>query len=313
MMTNCRYAVPAGDLVLHHYWMSPYAEKVRCILGFKHLPWKSVLIPVVMPKADLLALTGGYRKTPVLQIGADVFCDTDLIARVLDAVQPDPPLFPDGTEALCYALGAWQQQLFVLAFEMLGLGGAPMPDNFVEDRAKMFEGGLDVGRMVQELPAKRDQLRAKLDILERQLGDGRPFVLGARASLADFSLYHPIFALRALPATAAALEPFSAVLAWADRIAGFGHGTMQELSSAAAVEIARAATPQTGSSSDPDDPNGRLPGERVSVVHADFGRDPVVGELVASSVHEIAIRRRDERAGEVIVHLPRERYVVLPA
>ncbi len=313
MTTQHRYTVPTGDLVLHHYWMSPYAEKVRCILGFKRLSWKSVLIPIVMPKPDLLALTGGYRKTPVLQIGADVFCDTDLIARVLDAVQPDPPLFPDGTEGLCYALGAWQQQLFALAVEMLGLNGAPMPDNFVEDRTKMFESGLDVGRMVQELPAKRDQMRAKLDIIERQLGDGRSFVLGERPSLADFSLYHPIFALRALPVMNVALEPFSGVRAWADRIAALGHGVWQEISSAAAVEIARAATPQTASSSDPGDPNARLPGERVSVVHADFGRDPVVGELVASSVHEIAIRRRDERAGEVIVHLPRERYVVLPA
>lgn len=177
----------------------------------------------------------------------------------------------------------------------------------------MFEGGLDIGRMVRELPAKRDQLRAKLDIIERQLGDGRRFVLGERASLADFSLYHPIFALRSLPATNEALEPFSGVLAWADRIAGFGHGPWQETSSAAAIAIARAATPQTSSAADPADPNRRLPGERVSVVHADFGRDPVAGELITSSVHEIAVRRCDERAGEVIVHLPRERYIVLPA
>ena len=312
MTTTRRDAVPAGDLVLHHYWMSPFAEKVRCIFGFKRLSWKSVLIPIVMPKPDLLALTGGYRKTPVLQIGADVFCDTDLIARVLDAVQPDPPLFPDGTEGLCYALGAWQQQLFSLAVEMLGLSGAAMPPNFVEDRTKMFDNGLDVARMVTELPAKRDQLRAKLDILERQLGDGRLFVLGTRPSLADFSLYHPIFALRSLPAIAGALEPFARVLAWADRIAGFGHGTWEDMSSAAAVEVARATTPQTSASPDPQDPNGRQPGEPVSIVHADFGRDPVVGELVASSVHEIAIRRRDARAGEMVVHLPRERYVVLP-
>lgn len=176
----------------------------------------------------------------------------------------------------------------------------------------MFDSGLDVDRMIRELPAKRDQMRAKLDILGRQLGDGRSFLLGAHGSLADFSLYHPIFALRQLPAMNGALEPFPSVRAWADRVAAFGHGTYEEMPSTAAVEVARAATPQTTASSDPGDPNARRPGELVSVVHADFGRDPVVGELVASSVHEIAIRRRDERAGEVVVHLPRERYVVLP-
>jgi glutathione S-transferase len=313
MTRERRRAAPSGDLVLHHYWMSPYGEKIRCILGFKHLSWKSVLIPIVMPKPDLVALTGGYRKTPVLQIGADIYCDTDLIARVLDAVQLDPPLFPDGTEGLCYALGAWQQQLFSLSVEMLGLSGAPMPDNFVEDRSTMFDNGLDVGRLIRELPAKRDQMRAKLDLLERQLADGRSFLLGERPSLADFSLYHPVFALRRLEATGALLEPFSSVNVWADRIAAFGHGSYEEMSSAAAVEHARAATPQTALGPDPDDPNGRRPGEHVSIVHADFGRDPVAGDIVASSVHEIAIRRVDQRAGEVVVHLPRERYVVLPA
>ena len=313
MTRERRYAAPSGDLVLHHYWMSPYAEKIRCILGYKHLSWKSVLIPIVMPKPDLIALTGGYRKTPVLQIGADIYCDTDLIARVLDALQPDPPLFPDGTEGLCYALGAWQQQLFSLSVEMLGLSGAPMPDNFVEDRSTMFDNGLDVGRLIRELPAKRDQMRAKLDLLERQLADGRSFLLGEHPSLADFSLYHPVFALRRLEATAALLGPFPSVSVWADRIAAFGHVSYEEMSSAAAVEHARATTPQTALGPDPDDPNGRRPGEHVSIVHADFGRDQVAGDIVASSVHEIAIRRVDQRAGEVVVHLPRERYVVLPA
>jgi glutathione S-transferase len=293
--------------------MSPYAEKIRCILGFKRLAWKSVLIPVVMPKPDLLALTGGYRKTPVLQIGADVFCDSDLIARVLDTIQPNPSLFPAGSEGLSYALGAWQQQLFQLGIEMVGLAGAAMPDGFLADRTRMFEGGLDVDRMVRELPAKRDQLRAKLDLVERMLGDGRPFVLGAQTSLADFSLYHPIFALRSVPALEPALRPFARLAAWADRVAGFGHGSPEEITAVTAVEIAHAATPATAPGADSGDPNGRRPGERVSVVHVDFGRDPVAGELVASSVHEIAIRRRDERAGDVVVHLPRERYVVLPA
>ena len=60
------------DLILHHYPNSPFAEKVRVTLGIKQLAWKSVIIPNMMPKPDLMPLTGGYRKTPVLQVGADV-------------------------------------------------------------------------------------------------------------------------------------------------------------------------------------------------------------------------------------------------
>ena len=82
------------ELILHHYDMSPFGEKVRLMLGYKQLAWRSVHIPPVMPKPDVVALTGGYRKTPVLQVGADVYCDTALIARVLETAQPSRSLYP---------------------------------------------------------------------------------------------------------------------------------------------------------------------------------------------------------------------------
>ena len=73
-----------SELILHHYPQSPFAEKARLMLGFKGLSWRSVHIPPMSPKPDLTALTGGYRKTPVLQVGADIYCDTALIARRLE-------------------------------------------------------------------------------------------------------------------------------------------------------------------------------------------------------------------------------------
>src|SRR5271167_178323 len=76
------------DIILHHYEISPYSEKVRIGLGLKGLAWGSVEIPVIMPKPDLTALTGGYRKTPVLQIGADIYCDSQLIMRELERRHP---------------------------------------------------------------------------------------------------------------------------------------------------------------------------------------------------------------------------------
>jgi glutathione S-transferase len=302
-----------AEIVLHHYWESPYAEKVRRILGFKGLAWRAVLIPMMMPKPDLTALTGGYRKTPVLQIGADVYCDTDLIARVIERLHPAPSLFPAGTAALAYALGPWQQELFMLAVRRVGTTVPIFPEGFIEDRAKMVEGGYSLEKVLHDAGPQREQLRAKLDLLERQLTDGGPFVLGAAASLADFAFFHPVFALKSFPQTAEDLAAFPAILAWAARVEAFGYGQMTDISSAAAIEIARAATPAAAGGVAAGEPNGLRAGERVSVVHESFGLDPTAGELVAASVHEIAVRRTDERAGEVVVHFPREHYLVTRA
>jgi glutathione S-transferase len=304
--------MPSSDVILHHYWESPYAEKVRRILGFKRLAWKSVIIPMMMPKPDLLALTGGYRKTPVLQIGADVYCDTDLIARVIERLRPEPTLFPPGTEALAYALGPWQGELFWLAVQRVGTTVPIFPEGFLEDRSQMVEGGMSLEKLLREVGPQREQLRAKLDCLERQLAVG-PFVLGPAPSLADFALFHPVFALKSFPQTAGDLAPFPAVRAWATHIEAFGYGEMTEIPSAAAVEVAHTATPAVASGVADGEPNGLRAGERVSVVHESFGLDPTVGELVSASVHEIAVRHGDERAGEVVVHFPREHYLVMRA
>jgi hypothetical protein len=42
----------------------------------------------------------------------------------------------------------------------------------------------------------------------------------------------------------------------------------------------------------------------------DYGFDPVVGELVLSLSDEVAVKRLDERAGEVYVHFPRVGYQI---
>ena len=300
------------DLILHHYGISPYAEKIRSILGFKQLSWRSVDIPIVMPKPDVTALTGGYRLTPVLQIGADIYCDTKVIARRLEQAQPKPTLYPNGTAMLERAVSVWGEGMF-LPIVTIALGAGMLPQEFIDDRRKMFPGGLDLEQMRATIPSRTDHVRASLDLLERQLADGRPFVLGEAAALADFSVYHPLWAMRTTPAGAAFFEQTPRVGAWLDRIAAFGHGTPQEMSSADAVAIARAATPQTQAAEDPGDPTGRHVGDRIRIFPEAYGRDPVEGELVRADAHSVAIRRRDDRAGEVVVHFPREGMIIRTA
>ena len=96
-----------AELILHHYPTSPFAEKVRLMMGFKRLAWHSVVIPMTMPKPDLTALTGGYRKTPVLQIGADIYCDTALICDVLEQLAPTPTLYPEADKGAARIVAQW--------------------------------------------------------------------------------------------------------------------------------------------------------------------------------------------------------------
>jgi glutathione S-transferase len=299
------------NLILHHYDMSPYAEKVRLMFGCKDLTWRSVQIPIVMPKPELTELTGGYRRTPTLQIGADIYCDTKICARVLERLHPEPTLFP-GDEATVWAFSRWAETSFMMAVTVfLGVGGL-FDDAFLEDRKKMLPGA-DFSKAKLIVPAKLLQLRANLDLLERQLADGRPFVLGDALSLADLAAYHPNMFLRARPETQALLEPLRHVPAWMKRVAAIGHGRREELEAKDAVAIAADATPAPIEGETAPLPDGLAPGDAVVVLPEEAGSGAVAGELLATGVHEIAIRRRSQRAGELVVHFPREDYLVVRA
>jgi glutathione S-transferase len=301
------------ELILHHYEMSPFARKIRLIFGMKGLAWRSVRIPVVMPKPDLTELTGGYRRTPVLQIGADIYCDTKLIARVIERLHPEPALVPRGQEASVHGLSRQGELSFMMAVTIfLGLGDV-FDAAFVEDRRKMAPPGVDIDRAHLLLPTKLLQLQANLDLFERQLADGRPFLLGDAPTLADVSAHHPHQFLTRHPVTAKLLEDRRRVSAWLERVAAFGDGSRVELAAGEAIAIARAARP-AGPADDPAAlPESLAPGDPVVVLSEEPGSGSVRGELLASGLHQISVRRQSERAGELAVHFPREEYLLVRA
>ena len=296
------------ELILHHYDMSPYAEKVRLMMGLKSLSWRSVQIPIVMPKPDLTELTGGYRRTPTLQIGADIYCDTKMCALALERFQPEPSLFP-GDPATVWGVSRWAETSFMMAVGVfLGSGGL-FNDEFIEDR-KLMAPDVDFSKAKLIVPAKLMQLRSNLDRLEQQLSDGRPYLLGETLSLADLSAYHAHRFIEVNKDTALLVAPLENMKAWLDRIAALGHGERSELDAKDAIAIARDATPESARESAPL-PDGLAIGDSVVVMPEEPGSGTVPGELVASELHEFAIRRQSERAGELVVHFPREDYMVV--
>ncbi len=300
------------DIILHHYDTSPYAEKVRTGLGLKGLAWASVELPQIMPKPNLTALTGGYRKTPVLQIGADIYCDSQLIMRELERRHPTPSFYPAGRGA-ADALAWWAEKTMFLPAVSIAFAKRPevLPKGFLEDRAKFSGRNIDPVVMLAAVPNQLDQLRAHFDWLDQTLADGRSFLQGRAVGLSDLAAYHPVWYLRQNFGSAAApLDGFPRLLSWAERVAAIGHGRRSPMTSEQALYVARTATSIAKASTDAKDPIGRKPGQVVSVTPDDTGRDPVIGELVTSGIDEIVIRRRDPAIGEVCVHFPRAGFVV---
>lgn len=288
--------------------MSPFAEKVRLIFGFKGLPWSSVMIPSIMPKPDLTALTGGYRRTPVLQIGADIYCDTALIADVIEERAPRPTLYPNEIAGASRILAQWADStLFWTAvpFTMQPAGLAHMFEGLPPETIKAF--GDDRNAFRANMPRMRpaDATAAftlYLERLEATLGK-QSFFFGSAPSIADLSIYHCLwFVVRGGP-VAKILESFPALQEWRARIAAFGHGTYEKLDSGAAIAIARDATAEISSGN--FDTHGLAIGQRVVVAATDTGVDPIEGTLYGATKSRISIGREDQRAGSVVVHFPR--------
>ncbi len=300
-----------SGIVLHHFEQSPFSEKIRLILGWKKLAWKSVLVPRILPKPDLMPLTGGYRRTPVLQVGADIYCDTQIIVPVLEEMHPEPSLFPAAlggapNTASALSLAMWSDRPFFQTSVSLifGLLGEKVAPEFIEDRAKMRGAPFDVAAMRASLPQLRGQYRAHCAAIEAQLK--HDFLLGG-FSLADINAYMNVWYLRAHVAEEAErlLASFPKLRAWEARVRAIGHGRREEITGTDALDIASAAKSTTQESGDAGDPSGRAPGDPVSVAPEDYARDPVRGRIVAISPQRIAIRREDPRVGEVVVHFPR--------
>lgn len=300
-----------SDLILHHYDMSPFAEKIRLALGVKGLTWRSVQTPMVLPKADHFELTGGYRRVPVLQIGADIYCDTHLITRVLDQLQPTPPLSPPGLEMVDLAVSRWAETSFMMVIlAYFGIGGV-FEEDFVEDRKKtMMPPGTDLVGASRIVGTKLIQLRDNIERIESTLADGRSFLLGDVVSTADLSAYHPLMMLGMHARTQVLLDGMDCIAGWMARIRKIGHGEVLPFDSAQAIEVARAAEP-VAFDGEPVLPDGMKIGDPVLVLPDEYGSGNVTGQLAPSGVSEIAVRRSTDRAGEVVVHFPREDYALI--
>jgi len=304
------------EIIFHHYPTSPFSEKVRVAFGIKQLAWRSVEQPVIMPKPDLIPLTGGYRKIPVMQIGADIYCDTQIILRELERRYPTPSIFPV-KNGLAYAIAFWSDRLFFMPTVGVVFSeiGHMVPEEFKQDRAKMSGSTFSTEAMAAAAPFAKDQWRAHADFVAETLEDGRDYMGGAKPGAADIHAYMNFWWIKAaLPHLAGGMmAEFPKVEAWVARIVALGHGKPTPMEPKDALAIAKAATSDAKPETDAADPRGFKSGDKVTVSADDYGRDAIAGEIMFSNRHEIAILRNDPLVGDVVVHFPRAGFAVAKA
>ncbi|MFK8016640.1 MAG: glutathione S-transferase family protein [Gammaproteobacteria bacterium] len=300
-------------LILHHFDASPFAEKVRVALGIKRLEWASVQIPMIMPKPDLMPLSGGYRKTPVLQVGAEVYCDTALILDELERLHPEPPLFPPDVAGLAPAMSRWSDTSFFEPGAGLSMGLNPdLPEPILADRKQFFEF-MDFDELASSVPHLMDQFFAEVAKVEAQLSDGRAFWLGDAVTALDIFAYFPLWMARAnVPGAIELLKPFAHTERWTQRVADIGSGQSQALKGSAALDIARASEPKAGRGVVASHTHFSAY-DTVTVTPTDYGAVPVTGTLITLDHARISLRRVTPQTGPINTHFPRAGYRLDPA
>jgi glutathione S-transferase len=306
---------PASEIIFHAYPQSPVAEKVRVAFGIKCLSWRSVEIPRLPPKPMLTALTGGYRRTPVMQIGADIYCDSHCIIRELDRRYPAPSLMPTANHGLMWCLSRWTDgTLFDQTVRhVLGSAGDALDKDFAADRGRLYLGedwAAGLKKAHADLPHLVSQMRAPLSWLDAQLVDGRAFLLGNEPAAIDAQFYHVVWFLRGRWSDGPSfLSEFTNLVRWEENVAAIGHGTSSLMQGEDAIARAKGLEPIAPSGIAAHEPQGLKVGKPVTVSpDVNGGEQPVEGMLRYADAETVVIERRAPDVGTVCVHFPRSGY-----
>ncbi len=268
-------------------------------------------IPPTVPKPNLTPLTGGYRRTPVLQVGADIYCDTALILRELERRFPQPTLCPAAHMAEANMIAYWaENQLFrPMSLYVSGSNLDVLPKNLQADRSQMRGLAIPSDETVRRA-AKRNApaVRVQIRWIEDLLSDGRDWIAGPAVTAADLAVYHALWFLTArTDRLGFELDGYTRIGEWRARVQAFGNGTATEMSPSEALALAAASQLADPLPSDPFEEDPPL-GSEVRVRAADYGRDPVEGELVQLDRERMAILRDEPGVGAIVVHFPRLEY-----
>lgn len=297
-----------SSLILYHYDLSPFSEKARLMLGYAGLPWRSVKVPEMPPRPTLEVLAGGYRKIPVAQIGADVYCDSKTIGAQIARLAGKPELDLDNCSEAARDFAHRVDLDIFMAIVTASMGGVlrrAWRQTSLRNVLRLVRDRIGVARQSRvprlSAAATKEVIKGHLADLEARLE--QDFLFGPTPCAADFSAYHSLWFACEM-AGKPWLQRAPKLAGWYARMQAFGHGSARELTAEQALDQARDVEPATLDAITAGEPR------MVSIAPADYARDPVTGQLVAESAQRWVLRREHPRVGRVHVHFPRQGFVL---
>lgn len=298
-------------MILHHYKVSPFSEKIRAMFGYTDFAWQSATSPAAPPRPIVDPLAGGYRKIPVAQIGSDIFCDTRIISAEVAKLVADPTLdarncsqeiqrFVEHTD------GPLARALFAC--------GTPMRmaimifTNFTPwEAARLGKDRAHVGKTMSAKrisPSKARPMVAEFIVdLESKLEQNN-FLFGDSPTIADFSAFHLIWFGGKIQGFGF-ISDAPRVKQWFKTITKMGDGKKTSVSKKQVFSQARDSQPRAISI---DLASGDLVGKKVEIKPDDYAQDSVTGIVVGSDNFRWVLARETDEFGTLHVHFPKQGY-----
>lgn len=248
-----------------------------------------------------------------MQIGADVYCDSQCILRELERRFPEPTFFPGGSDGMAWGISRWcDGELFSSVVKLvMGTMGDQLPADFAKDRARLYLGpDVAFNQLQDELPHITSQIRAQFGWIDERLATGRQFMLGDAPGLPDLLTYYLVWFLRGRWEPAPDfLKQFPALESWEQRVKAIGHGTEIEMSAEDALVIAKSTTPITPRRVASGDPLNLEAGMKIAITQdLDSGDPEVIGILQYADRDTVAILHENDQVGTICINFPRVGY-----
>ena len=299
------------ELILHNNVRSMFSEKVRRVLAYKGLDWTDVQVPGLPPNTHFVPLTGGYRRMPALQIGADVYCDSALIVQKLEDIAPDPTVFPPDCAGAARMIADWADHR-VAMWSIIAVFPdflAHASDEFIKDRTALV-AEFAPERVAVLAPHMLAQVAQFAGLVDQAL-TGHDYVAGPQFSVADAACYHVLAFAKNSPRVFAAVQQFHHILDWMARIEAFPQPQITQREPDYALAAALAAEPVDIGGTCGEGEAFAL-GQCVAISADDYAKEQIIGPIVKLTPTEIAVGSHGDQVGDIAIHFPRLGFTIAP-